>query len=62
MLDKETYNILRLQKSLRESDNPRGSTRHNGYYVDKTKQNGKVRIEVNGQMLLYKPKLYTQTA
>jgi|TARA_R100000093_G_scaffold71123_1_gene45988 hypothetical protein len=46
----------------READNPRGRTVYNAHYVDKTKKNGSVYIKVNGQMLLYKPKLSTQTA
>jgi|TARA_R110000824_G_scaffold305025_1_gene492840 hypothetical protein len=64
MLDKETYNILKIDRSpsSKEADNPRGRTRFNAYQVDKNKKNGNVYIEVNGQMLLYKPKLSTQTA
>jgi|TARA_R110002126_G_scaffold211517_1_gene358097 hypothetical protein len=53
MLDKEKYNDYTLgikrSSSSREAENPRGRTKFNGYFVDKTKQAGLVYVWVNGK-------------
>tara|TARA_R110000824_G_scaffold401281_1_gene611534 strand:- start:85 stop:264 length:180 start_codon:yes stop_codon:yes gene_type:complete len=53
MLDKETYNdyTLGIARSpmCKESDNPKGTTKFNGYRVDKTKKAGILYMWVNGK-------------